>query len=117
VKIRRDLVHLLFALLLVLSQQMGISHAVSHLSSVRLVAEQVQGPGQDADGSASTALALDQNCSQCLAFAQIASAIDTPFYSFPALLQGASLELAFATPQACQRTVCVFRSRAPPVFA
>jgi hypothetical protein len=117
VKIRRDLVHLLLALLLVLSQQMGISHAVSHLSAVRHVAEQAQLLSQDADGSASPGLALDQNCSQCLAFAQIASAIDTPFYSFPAVLQGAPLVLAFATPQACQRTVCVFQSRAPPVFA
>lgn len=105
----------MLSLLLVLSQQMGISHALSHWSG-------------NANGRASAgtserqarpakSLALDQSCDQCLAFAQIGSALDTAFHTFPAAQAGAQAVLGGAETSFSRRTVCVFRSRAPPVLA
>lgn len=111
--LKRNIVHALLSLLLVLSQQMGIVHAVSHLSDVRHGTRQLQ----ESERSVSKNLALDQSCEQCLAFAQIASALDTPFYTFPAASHSAPVAAVAGTPVACQRTVCVFQSRAPPQHA
>ncbi|MES2261652.1 MAG: hypothetical protein V4724_24310 [Pseudomonadota bacterium] len=109
--LRRNIVYAVLSLLLVLSQQMGITHAVSHLSDIRSSAGQQL---EQRETSLSKTLALDQSCEQCLAFAQIASALDTPFHSFPAAPHVAPVSIVVATPLACQRTVCVFQSRAPP---
>jgi hypothetical protein len=72
VKANRHILHVLLALLLVLSQQLGMAHAVSHWSDFRQGTQQVQG-GDGADGGLSAGLALDHNCSQCAAFAQLAT--------------------------------------------
>lgn len=91
---------------------MGITHAVSHVSDSRHAPQLVE-----QDTSVSKTLALDQSCEQCLAFAQIASALDTPYHSFPAASHAAPVSVIAGTPAACQRTVCVFQSRAPPRHA
>ncbi|MYN15812.1 hypothetical protein GTP81_03505 [Rugamonas sp. FT107W] len=112
--IRRNFFYVLLSLLLVFSQQMGYSHALSHASAATGV---VQAAQQDEDASRITKLGLDHNCAQCLAFAQIASAADTHFYSFP-LAAGTSVAVVRTpVPLDCQRTVCGFRSRAPPVLS
>ena len=83
-KLRRNIVHVLVALLLVLSQQLGAIHAVSHISGyLHGTSEQAQ----DSDDSRTSrgGIALDQNCGQCLAFAQLATALDTPSFTFPAM--------------------------------
>ena len=108
---RRNIVYALLSLLLVLSQQMGIVHAVSHISGYRHGSEQLQ--DRD-DASTNRGAALDHNCSQCLAFAQLANALDTPSFTFPTMEHKAPLVAIAEVPQACQRTVCVFQSRAPP---
>ncbi|MRV76167.1 hypothetical protein GJ700_31110 [Duganella sp. FT92W] len=116
--LKRHIAYALLSLLLVLSQQLGITHAISHLSDVSQSRQQVV--ERDAAGQnfgASKNLALDQNCDQCLAFAQIAHALDTPSYTFPVVEHAAPLVLVTDTPVACQRTVCVFQSRAPPSIA
>lgn len=92
---------------------MGITHAVSHVSDSRHGAPQ----RVEQDLSVSKTLALDQSCEQCLAFAQIASALDTPYHSFPAASHASPAVVLTDTPAACQRTVCVFQSRAPPQFS
>ncbi len=115
--LKRNIVYALLSLLLVLSQQLGIVHAVSHLSDGRHAGAQVQQLQERGDSSVSKNLALDQSCEQCLAFAQIASAVSTPFYSFPAASHAAPVATLAVTPLACQRTVCVFQSRAPPQHA
>ena len=110
-KLRRNIVYAMLSLLLVLSQQLGMVHAVSHIADYRHGTEQVQ--DRD-DASTNRGAALDHNCSQCLAFAQLASAVDTPSYTFPAMEHKAPVALVADAQQACQRTVCVFQSRAPP---
>ena len=125
--IRRNLCYVLLSLLLVFSQQMGFTHALSHASAAGAaqLAAQVgdqavdQAVGQTGDdGGGITKLGLDHSCAQCLAFAQIGSAADTRFYSFPLADNDASVAIAF-TPAApdCQRAVRGFLSRAPPVLS
>lgn len=113
--IRRNFFYVLLSLLLVFSQQMGYSHALSHASAATGV---VQAAAQQEEDAASiTKLGLDHNCAQCLAFAQIASAADTHFHSFPLAANASVAVVHTPAPLDCQRTVCGFRSRAPPVLS
>lgn len=113
--IHRRVVHILLSLLLLVSQQMAFAHAMSHWSgkigASHPAVAQVQA-GDESD--LSSAVAQDQSCSQCLAFAQMASAIgSTPRQFIPLDLQ-AERAGGFIADEAAPRTVCVFRSRAPP---
>ena len=112
---RRRIVHVLLSLLLLVSQQMAFAHAMSHwtgkLGSTHPAAQLVQAAD---DGDLSSAVAQDRSCFQCLAFAQMASAIGgTPRQFAPLDLQ-AERVIALATTERAPRTVCVFHSRAPP---
>ena len=116
--IRRNLCHVLLSLLLLISQQMGFSHALSHAvaASVQLAVQTSDQAADDTGGI--TKLGLDHSCAQCLAFAQIGSAADTRFYSFPLADNDASVAIAYAAAALdCQRIVCGFLSRAPPVLS
>ncbi|MBJ7311225.1 hypothetical protein ACFOLJ_27540 [Rugamonas sp. CCM 8940] len=113
--VRRTFVYALLSLLLLVSQQMGISHGLTHWAGARAGGEQAQ--VLERSESASKSLALDHSCNQCLAFAQIASALDTPFHSFPAARVDATAVVSTPALSLCQRTVCVFQSRAPPVLS
>jgi hypothetical protein len=112
--IRRSTIRVLLSLLLLLSQQMAIAHAVSHWSgrsgSTPAGAEQQQ----SGERSLSEAFALDQSCSQCLAFAQIGGVVGSdPFRFFP-IDTGSSQACSDASHFLTARTVCAYRSRAPP---
>jgi hypothetical protein len=114
---RRSVVHVLLSLLLLVSQQMAFAHAMSHwtgkLGAPHPAALVIQ---SEVDRDLSSSVAQDGSCSQCLAFAQMASAIgSTPRQFAPLDLQGERV-VAFATTEAAPRTVCVFHSRAPPSF-
>lgn len=110
---RRSFTFALLSLLLVLSQQMGMVHGISHWSGTRshALAVKAERPG------ATPAPALEQNCSQCLAFAQIGSALGAPAHAFAVVLDGAPAAIRAAAPLRFARTVCVFQPRAPPVLA
>lgn len=122
---RRPIVFVLLLLLLVLTQQMGFTHALSHWSAQRsgdagqLTAQlTVQLTAQASEGDDSVkAQSFDQSCEQCLAFAQIGTPIDLHVYSFPASGDDASAVVAGPAQAECRRTVFVFHSRAPPVLA
>ena len=115
---RRNITRVLLSLLLLLSQQMAISHAVTHWAGSRHAPAQVQKTaGQTQGGGISSAFAQDQTCEQCLAFVQIAGAIGSPTGSF-APDSAATCARHFSTTQpGCARTSCVFQSRAPPSLA
>ncbi len=113
-RLHRSLAYALLSLLLVLSQQMGISHGMSHWADGAPAAQSaLQDAGQNGRHAAKS-LAVDQSCAQCLAFAQIGSILAAPFHSVPALHSSAPTSIAALTPPTCLRTVCVFQSRAPP---
>jgi hypothetical protein len=117
---RRRIVHVLLSLLLLVSQQMAFAHAMSHwtgkLGATRPVAQLVVQAMQsdDGDGDLSSSVAQDRSCFQCLAFAQMASAIGSTPRQFAPLDLQAERVIALATTERAPRTVCVFHSRAPP---
>ena len=111
---RRRIVHVLLSLLLLVSQQMAFAHAMSHwtgkLGATRPVAQLVQLDDKDLSSS----VAQDRSCFQCLAFAQMASAIGSTPRQFAPLDLQAERVIALVTTELAPRTVCVFHSRAPP---
>jgi hypothetical protein len=110
----RHFLHVLLAVLLVLSQQLGMAHAVSHWSDFRNGGAQQQAT-DSGDGAVSAGLALDHNCSQCAAFASLASAIHTPSFTFPAVGYSAP-QAGVALPQLHgARLARAYDSRAPPL--
>ncbi|MGW8392337.1 hypothetical protein [Pseudoduganella sp. HUAS MS19] len=112
-KANRHLLHVLLAMLLVLSQQLGMAHAVSHWSDFRHGTEQ---QASELDGyGLSAGLALDHNCSQCAAFASLATAIHTPSFTFPTVDYSAP-QAGAALPQLhSARIARAYDSRAPPL--
>ena len=106
---------ILLSLLLLLTQQMAATHAMSHWSTLAGAPEASQAHQRGSDESdLSRAFALDQTCDQCLAFAQLAGPLGhTPRAFAPAELVSAAAVASLDQP-ACARTICVFRSRAPP---
>jgi hypothetical protein len=113
---RRRLVHVLLSMLLLVSQQMAFAHAMSHwtgkLGATRPVAQLAQLDDKDLSSS----VAQDRSCFQCLAFAQMASAIGSTPRQFAPLDLQAERVIALVTTELAPRTVCVFHSRAPPFF-
>ena len=116
---RRSFTRVLLSLLLLMSQQMAISHAMTHwVSSRDGVAQLHKAASQhQEEGGISSAFAQDQTCEQCLAFAQIAGAVGSPSRTFIA----AGAASCGVGPSAAQAdfpcSPCGFQSRAPPSFA
>jgi hypothetical protein len=115
---RRSILRVLLSLLLLMSQQMAISHAMTHWAGSRDGAAQLhKASGQHDERGVSAAFAQDQTCEQCLAFAQIASAVGSPARTFAADGAASCAVGPSTTQPGCARTTCVFQSRAPPSFA
>lgn len=109
---RRRIVHVLLSLLLLVSQQMAFAHAMSHWTG-RLVYAPVAA-GEDSE--LLKAVAQDQSCNQCLALAQLGTPVGSSVRQFVAPDLHEEVVAARAQHAACARTVCAFRSRAPPSF-
>ncbi|NHZ80265.1 hypothetical protein F2P44_13420 [Massilia sp. CCM 8695] len=114
---RQFAIRLLLSLLLLISQQMATTHVMSHWNTASAASQalaQAQ-PQPDGDGSAlSRAIARDQSCDQCLAFAQLAGPLASHAHGF--VLADAGLTLAASiSPQAARaRTLNAFEPRGPP---
>lgn len=110
---RHVFVRILLSLLLLVTQQMSLSHAFTHLAAAQPPA--VQGQQGDDDGGASKNLAVDPSCQQCLAFAQLAGPLGStpPAFALPALSDSHFL-LAVADGRP-RHSACPFQSRAPPL--
>lgn len=110
---RRALIRVMLSLLLLMSQQMALTHGLSHWAG-SLAAQAVEGADDAEDGSLSRSAAQGQTCHQCLAFAQLASVLsNTPRY-FAGGDPGSFAVASSADRPRCVHTVCGFRSRAPP---
>jgi hypothetical protein len=110
---RQAFFRVLLSLLLLVSQQMAMSHALSHFSAAAasLSASATQ---EDDERDLSSAVAQDKSCHQCLAFAHLTGPLgNTPrAFAAPDLLDIAPFT-ALAAPR-CVGAVCPFQSRAPP---
>ena len=111
---RRSVTRVLLSLLLLLSQQMAMSHMVAHWSGRAAPAVVQQ---QSSDSGLSRSIAQDQWCDQCLAFAQIAGTVGSSTRTFAPIDSGTDPLPTLAGHSPCARTVCAFRSRAPPTAA
>jgi hypothetical protein len=126
---RRTFIRVLLSLLLLISQQMAISHGMTHwagasregsaqLYKTQLHLAQLHKPAsQDQERGISAAFAQDQTCEQCLAFAQIASAVGSPARTFIPDDSAACAAGERASVSVDARTAFPFQSRAPPSFA
>lgn len=115
---RRSIIRVLLSLLLLMAQQMAIAHGMTHWAGTLTgVAALHDAGGQHNDGGLSAAVAQDQTCEQCLAFAQIAGAVGSPARGFAADASASCITGPIATQPGCSRTTCVFQPRAPPFFA
>jgi hypothetical protein len=115
---RRNFIRVMLSLLLLMSQQMAMSHAVTHWAGSRHAPGQLDNASaQQQDGGISSAFAQDQTCEQCLAFAQIAGAIGSSTHSFAFEGAATCARHASATRAGCARTTCAFQPRGPPSFA
>jgi len=113
--VQRYLTHVLLSLLLLLSQQVGLLHGISHAAALDRspVAYEVADGGA-AGGAQQPKVALFDLCSQCAASAQVAFALPSVVRLFLPVELAFSLLPAPRTPALCLLTHCVFLSRAPP---
>ncbi|MEJ7806109.1 MAG: hypothetical protein WKG03_09355 [Telluria sp.] len=108
---RQVFFRVLMSLLLLFSQQMATSHALTHVTgSVETLA--MAPVASDAEKSRTAA--QDQSCNKCLVFAQCGAPLGAHALSY-ALPEVASLPVDGATIAATHaRTILAFQSRAPP---
>lgn len=110
---RRPFVHLFLALLLLLTQQLGVTHVYTHWSGTEQ--QNLQLSDEDQESEHRKRIAAHKMCADCVSAAQIAAAITTaPLTPAVGTLSTAPVSLP-ATLAACERTVCAFHSRAPPL--
>lgn len=116
---RQAFVRVLLSLLLLVSQQMASTHVISHFagSYERTVASAALSSNAGGDEELSVAVTQHKNCSQCLAFAQLAGAISGQHASSPALAPDTYSPLAIAGADPATRITLAFRSRAPPALS
>lgn len=110
----RIIVQLLLSLLLLLSQQLAVSHVYTHVPAAQRLVALLQGDASNSDDS-KRSIAADHLCGLCVSGDQLAHALGVPSYSFNAVAPEYLPLTAADTPAACLRTVCVFQSRAPPL--
>lgn len=111
---RQAFFRVLLSLLLLLSQQMAMSHALSHWTASIDGARGAQQLELDEGGNPGSALARDQSCKQCLAFAQLATPVASAACTFVASDADPTWAAASSASALCARTDCAFQPRGPP---
>lgn len=113
---RLPIVHVLLALLLLLTQQIGVTHAYAHWSGAEQQNAQLIGQLSDEDQAEHRKrVAVHKVCAECVSVAQMGAAItSSPLTLAISTLSTGPVTIP-ATLAACERTTCVFESRAPPL--
>jgi hypothetical protein len=100
---RQTILYALLAFLLLLSQQMGFAHLVTHFSDLPRYGT--------SDGEQ---LPVQHACERCLAFAQVGSALTDHVFSLPPYIARVVVPVANLTPGFYPEPIRAFHSRAPP---
>lgn len=113
------MVRLLLSLLLLVSQQLAVSHGYTHWASARpILAEQLAGAddadSQDGGVGASKSLAPDHGCAICLAAAHFGTALTSPSYQFFALECSYATVVPALAVAARLLSFRLYQPRAPP---
>lgn len=106
VKLRQFAIRLLLAFSLLLSQQLGMAHAVTHLSS-----------DLSSSGGHDKQLPSEMQCAQCHAFASIGAGLVSPPFSWLAALDSQWVFVAAPDALPLRRLIRAFDSRAPPAVS
>lgn len=109
---RRPIIHVFLALLLLFTQQLGATHVYSHWIDVAQAKTALTGAEQ---AEHRKRLAVHKVCAECVSVAQMAAAVTSPRMTIALVAVGSSVIATPATLSSCERTVCVFQSRAPPL--
>ena len=109
---RRSIVHVFLALLLLLTQQIGVAHVYTHWSSIDRPTAQLT---DEEHAEHRKRVAADKLCAECVTAAQIAAAITSSPLTLELSTISAGPIAMPATLSACERTTCFFQSRAPPL--
>ena len=112
---RQAIIRVLLSLLLLVSQQMASLHVMSHLAPALAGAGAVTRTVDSLDEGLASAVATDETCSHCLAFAQLAGPLGTTPPAFVIPAAGNSPVAAAPEHEAGARTIRAFNSRAPPL--
>ena len=102
----RRIVSLVLSLLLAAIQQAGLAHALTHLAN----------PSPQNSSRNDTPHPAAKVCTECIAFAQIDSAL-LPASALPAVIVAPAAPVAAEFRPFEPEFVAHFRSRAPPLFA
>jgi hypothetical protein len=109
---RRPIIHVLLAFLLLFTQQIGATHVYSHWADVTQSKTTLTSAEQ---AEHRKRVAVHKVCAECVSVAQMAAAITSPPMTISVVAVGSSVIATPATLSSCERTVCVFQSRAPPL--
>jgi hypothetical protein len=109
---RRSVVHVFLALLLLLTQQVGVTHVYTHWIGTELPTAELS----DEDHAENRKRqAVHKVCAECVSAAQMAAAVTSSPLTLAIVTISAGVIAMPATLSACERTTCVFQSRAPPL--
>ncbi|HEX8615176.1 MAG TPA: hypothetical protein VF800_28165 [Telluria sp.] len=109
---RQSFIRILLSLLLLMSQQMATSHVMSHWSALQ--GGHAQATSYQDRSALARAVAQDQSCDQCLAFAQLAGPLASHARGFAFTDPGITLLAAIAPQAARALPLRAFEPRAPP---
>jgi hypothetical protein len=110
---RRSFLSILLSLVLLVSQQMAMTHVLGHWNASIAAAQ-----SSATDGGVNTApksLAHGSSCAHCSGYAQLGFALGTTWNAHLASSTSYAQYAAAETPAACARSACGFLSRAPPL--
>lgn len=111
---RRSILSILLSLVLLVSQQMAMTHVLGHWNAGIAGAQTASAT----DGGVNTApksLAHGSSCAHCSGYAQLGFALGTNWNAHLASSTTYAQYAVAATPVACARSACGFLSRAPPL--
>ncbi|HWW70400.1 MAG TPA: hypothetical protein VN089_10710 [Duganella sp.] len=98
--------------MLLFTQQIGATHVYSHWTGV---SQSDTAFSSEEQAEHRKRVAVHKVCAECVSVAQMAAAITSAPTTTAVVAIGGGVIATPATLTACERTVCVFQSRAPPL--
>lgn len=111
---RRSFLSILLSLVLLVSQQMAMTHVLGHWSGGTAGSQSAS--AQEAGVNTSPkSLAHNNSCAHCSGYAQLGFALGTTWNARLAVDTAYAQYAMAETPVACAHTACGFQPRAPPL--
>lgn len=109
---RRPIIHVFLAFLLLFTQQIGAAHVYSHWVDIT---QSDAGFSSEEQAEQRKRIAVHKVCAECVTVAQVAATLTSQPMTIAVVAIGGGVIATPATLAACECTVCVFQSRAPPL--